>query len=127
MIGFLFLYFLDLLPIRLFRQFKSDVLCVDGKIAAIGVDLSVPEGTEVIDATDRYVIPGLFLFHERFRFFRLFLFDIFSGGIDTHTHMQLPFMGTVSVDDFNIGTQAAVAGGTTFLSISSFYPHCIHC
>ena len=76
------------------RQFKSDVLCIDGKIAAVGVDLVVPEGTEVIDATDRYVIPG---------------------GIDTHTHMQLPFMGTVSVDDFNIGTQAAVAGGTTFL------------
>uniref|UniRef100_A0A7S4L6I6 dihydropyrimidinase n=1 Tax=Paramoeba aestuarina TaxID=180227 RepID=A0A7S4L6I6_9EUKA len=76
------------------RQWKADVLCENGKITAVGLDLKVPEGTEVVDAAGRYVIPG---------------------GIDTHTHMQLPFMGTVAVDDFNYGTQAAVAGGTTFL------------
>ena len=93
------------------RQFLADVLCVDGKIAAVGSNLTVPEGAEIIDATDRLVIPGTPIL-------TIFIFINLhpEGGIDTHTHMQLPFMGTVSVDDFNIGTQAAVAGGTTFLS-----------
>lgn len=38
---------------------------------------------------------------------------IMPGGIDTHTHMQLPFMGTHAVDDFDSGSKAAIAGGTT--------------
>lgn len=70
----------------------ADVLCVDGVIAAVGEDLDVPVGAEVIDAGGQYVMPG---------------------GIDPHTHMQLPFMGTVTADDFFTGTAAGLAGGTT--------------
>jgi len=73
---------------------KADVLCANGKIVAVGeqaADLA-PAGTQILDASGQYVIPG---------------------GIDPHTHMQLPFMGTVTVDDFYTGTAAAMAGGTT--------------
>ena len=70
----------------------ADVLCVDGVIAAVGEGLDVPAGAEVIDAGGQYVMPG---------------------GIDPHTHMQLPFMGTVTADDFFTGTAAGLAGGTT--------------
>jgi dihydropyrimidinase len=74
------------------REFRADVLCVDGKIAAVGTGLQAPAGAQVLDAGGQYVIPG---------------------GIDPHTHMQLPFMGTVTRDDFYSGTAAALAGGTT--------------
>ncbi len=74
------------------QTFRGDVLCVDGKIAAIGTDLEAPAGAEIIDAGGQYVMPG---------------------GIDPHTHMQLPFMGTVASEDFYTGTAAALAGGTT--------------
>ncbi len=74
------------------REFKADVLCVDGQIVAVGTDLDAPAGAQRIDAGGQYVMPG---------------------GIDPHTHMQLPFMGTVTMDDFFSGTAAAMAGGTT--------------
>lgn len=73
-------------------QYVADVFCDGGLIVAIGPDLVVPADSEVIDASGQYVFPG---------------------GIDAHTHMELPFMGTVSADDFYTGTAAGVAGGTT--------------
>jgi len=74
------------------RSFKSDVLCVGNTIASVAKSIEPPTGSTVIDASGQYVIPG---------------------GIDPHTHMQLPFMGTVAIDDFFSGTAAALAGGTT--------------
>ena len=74
------------------REFAADVLCVGGKIAAVGSGLATPAGCETLDGSGRYLIPG---------------------GIDPHTHMQLPFMGTTTMDDFYSGTAAALAGGTT--------------
>jgi len=71
---------------------RADVLCVEGRIAAVGEALEAPMGARTIDAGGQYVMPG---------------------GIDPHTHMQLPFMGTVTADDFFTGTAAALAGGTT--------------
>src|SRR5690349_15315861 len=77
-------------------DFEGDVLIGDGKILAVGRDLSgfsLPaDSVEEINARGLYVFPG---------------------AIDVHTHLDLPFMGTSSSDDFASGTQAAVAGGTT--------------
>ena len=74
------------------RAFRADVLCQDGRIVAVGEGLSAPAGATVVDSGGQYVMPG---------------------GIDPHTHMQLPFMGTVTMDDFFTGTAAGLAGGTT--------------
>ncbi|ACD18629.1 dihydropyrimidinase [Paraburkholderia phytofirmans] len=71
---------------------RADVLCEKGRIVAVGTGLAAGADTEVIDAGGQYVMPG---------------------GIDPHTHMQLPFMGTVTADDFFTGTAAGLAGGTT--------------
>jgi dihydropyrimidinase len=76
------------------RSFRADVLCADGIIAAVGDALDKPKGATVIDAGGQYVMPG---------------------GIDPHTHMQLPFMGTVASEDFYSGTAAGLAGGTTMI------------
>jgi dihydropyrimidinase len=70
---------------------RADVLIEDEKVAAIGLDLAA-EAESVIDATDRYVMPG---------------------GVDPHTHMDLPFGGSFCSDDFATGTRAAAFGGTT--------------
>ncbi len=76
------------------HSFRADVLTQDGKIAAIGESLEAPAGAEVIDAGGAYVLPG---------------------GIDPHTHMELPFMGTVASEDFYSGTTAGMVGGTTMI------------
>ncbi len=74
------------------QSFKADVYCENGRIAQVGLDLDTPAGVEVVDAGGQFVMPG---------------------GIDPHTHMQLPFMGTVASEDFYTGTAAGLAGGTT--------------
>ncbi len=76
------------------RTFRADVLCEDGLVTAVGEGLDAPGGATVVDAGGQYVMPG---------------------GIDPHTHMQLPFMGTVASDDFYSGTAAGLAGGTTMI------------
>jgi dihydropyrimidinase len=75
-------------------QYKGDVLIEDEKIAVIGVSLDIPAANvdKVIDAAGKYVLPG---------------------GIDVYTHMDMPFGGATSADDFETGTRAAAFGGTT--------------
>ncbi|XP_011729868.2 dihydropyrimidinase isoform X1 [Macaca nemestrina] len=76
----------------------ADVLVEDGVVRALGHDLpppgGAPVGLRVLDAAGKLVLPG---------------------GIDTHTHMEFPFMGSRSIDDFHQGTKAALAGGTTMI------------
>ena len=76
------------------ESYRADVYCGNGTIQAIGENLDVPVGAEVVDAGEALVIPG---------------------GIDPHTHMELPFMGTVTADDFMTGPSSALAGGTTMI------------
>ncbi len=71
--------------------YKADVLIDQGKITQIGPNL---HGDRTLDASGCYVMPG---------------------GIDPHTHLEMPFMGTYSADDFESGTRAALAGGTTMV------------
>ncbi|MFJ9581328.1 dihydropyrimidinase [Streptomyces sp. NPDC101191] len=77
-------------------EIHADVLVEDGRIAALaahGSDIAAGwTAGRVIDAADRYVIPG---------------------GVDAHTHMELPFGGTFASDTFETGTRAAAWGGTT--------------
>ncbi|MGW3405273.1 amidohydrolase family protein, partial [Streptomyces zhihengii] len=77
-------------------EVHADVLVDDGRIAALAAHgTTVAEGwtaDRVIDATGKYVLPG---------------------GVDAHTHMELPFGGTFASDTFETGTRAAAWGGTT--------------
>lgn len=74
-------------------HYRGDIYIDNGVICAIGADLSKHYAADqVIDAGGLLVFPG---------------------SIDAHTHMQLPFMGTTASDDFETGTLAGLAGGTT--------------
>jgi dihydropyrimidinase len=72
-------------------QYSGDILIEDEKIALIGTTLDIA-ADKTIDATGKYVLPG---------------------GIDVHTHLDMPFGGSTSADDFETGTRAAAFGGTT--------------
>jgi dihydropyrimidinase len=74
--------------------YASDVGIADGKISVIGANLPTENAGKVIDARGMLVMPG---------------------GIDVHTHLDMPFGGTTSADDFETGTVAAAYGGTTTL------------
>ena len=71
--------------------YRGDVFIENDKVTTIGTNLMMTADLTV-DATDRYVLPG---------------------GIDVHTHLDMPFGGTMSADDFETGTTAAAFGGTT--------------
>ena len=73
------------------RTYKADIRIEDETIREIGTDLA---GDNYVDAEGAYVIPG---------------------GIDPHTHLEMPFMGTTAAETFESGTWAAAAGGTTML------------
>src|SRR6202165_5912607 len=74
--------------------YASDIGISQGKITAVGQSLPRDNATKIIDAAGKYVLPG---------------------GIDVHTHLDMPFGGTNSADDFETGTRAAAFGGTTTL------------
>ena len=82
--------------------YKSDILIDGSTIVEIGPSL---KGNNELDASDCYIMPG---------------------GIDPHTHLEMPFMGTYSSDDFESGTRAALAGGTTMVvdfALPSYLAH----
>jgi dihydropyrimidinase len=81
------------------EMFQADILIEDEKIARIGTNMAVPDDTEIIDASGKLVMPG---------------------GVDVHTHLDLPMFGTVSSDDHYTGHKAAAFGGTT--TVIDFIP-----
>jgi len=72
--------------------YSADVAITGSKVSAIGEDLPRQNVKRVIEAAGKYVLPG---------------------GIDVHTHLDMPLGGTTSADDFETGTRAAAFGGTT--------------
>src|SRR5580704_15602118 len=73
---------------------QADVAIENGRVVAVGQGLPRENAKRLIDAAGKYVFPG---------------------GIDVHTHLDMPFGGTTSADDFETGTRAAAFGGTTTL------------
>ena len=76
------------------ERLLADVYCEGETITRIGKNLDAPVGTEVIEASGKYVFPGF---------------------IDPHVHIYLPFMGTLAKDTYETASQAALVGGTTTL------------
>src|SRR4249920_2994465 len=70
----------------------ADVAIENGRVVALGSSLARENAKRLIDASGKYVFPG---------------------GIDVHTHLDMPFGGSTSADDFESGTIAAAHGGTT--------------
>ena len=73
------------------RTYQADILIEGETIRAIGSGLT---GAKTLDASGCFVMPG---------------------GIDPHTHLDMPFMGTSSADNYDTGTKAALSGGTTMV------------
>src|SRR5258708_8386013 len=76
------------------QSYRADWLCDPGIIEEVAARIDAPAGARVVDAGGQLVMPG---------------------GIDPHTHMELPFMGTTASEDFFTGTAAGFAGGTTMI------------
>src|SRR4051812_40032053 len=74
------------------ERYVADIFCDGETITRIDKDIVAPPGTEVIDATGKYVFPGF---------------------IDPHVHIHLPFMGTFAKDTHESASKAALVGGTT--------------
>ncbi len=75
-------------------RYIADIYCENETITKIDRNLNAPAGTEIIDASGKFVFPGF---------------------IDPHVHIYLPFMGTFSKDTYETGSKAALVGGTTTL------------
>ncbi len=73
------------------ESYAADIAIADGKIACIGTNLTM-DAAQVVDAKGKYILPG---------------------AIDVHTHLAMPFGGTVSADSYLAGTRAAACGGVT--------------
>ena len=76
------------------QRIQADVAVKDGKVQALLAPGTPVESKETVDAEEKYVLPG---------------------AIDVHTHLALPFGGTVTTDDYETGTRSALCGGTTML------------
>ena len=74
------------------QTLSADVLIEGERIKEVRPGIPVESAANIIDAAGMYVLPG---------------------GIDCHTHLDMPFGGTTSADDFETGTRAAAFGGTT--------------